>query len=250
MAIKDKAKLHILTGTLLICAMTVLAVDKDNAKETERNASLLIEPDQLQKKLNDKTLRVLDVRSQIEYAKAHIPGAVRVESGDWKNLAVAENGLHDAEGWAKRVGSLGVTSDTHVIVYGSKVSDSARIWWLLKYVGVKNASLLNGGWEWWTKKDRPVESSTPDISPSRFEPQFQADRLAEIDSVKKSLDTENVKVVDTRSDGEFADGRIPDSIHLEWTHLLSEDGRFKTTQQLNSLFRKQGILPAETAVCY
>ena len=249
MAIQIKT-LHIWIGTWFMFVTTAIAADKDNANVSERNASLLIESDQLQKKLNDKTLRILDVRSQVEYAKAHIPGAVRVEFDDWKNLAVAENGLHDVEGWAERVGSLGITSDTHVIVYGSKISDSARIWWLLKYVGVENASLLNGGWEWWTKKDRPVEKSTPEISPTKFKPEFQADRLAESDYVKKSLKTEKVKLVDTRSDGEFAGGRIPDSVHLEWIHLLSEDGRFKTQQQLKTLFRKQGILPSETAVCY
>jgi thiosulfate/3-mercaptopyruvate sulfurtransferase len=234
-------------STMLIFATQIVAADKGDNKP---DVSILVEPDQLQKKLNDKNLRVLDVRSQNEYVKAHIPGAVRVDVGDWKSLAVAENGLHDAKGWTEKIGSLGIGSGTHVVVYGSKVSDTARIWWLLKYVGLENASLLNGGWEWWTKKDRPVEKSTPQASANEFKPKFQADRLAEIDSVKKSLKSEKVKVVDTRSDSEFAGGRIPDSVHLEWKHLLAEDGRFKTPTQLRELFRKQGILPAETAVCY
>jgi thiosulfate/3-mercaptopyruvate sulfurtransferase len=232
---------------MLICATQIVAADKGDNKP---DASILVEPEQLQKKLSDKNLRVLDVRSQDEYVKAHIPGAVRVDVGDWKSLAVAENGLHDTKGWTEKVGSLGITSGTHVVVYGSKVSDTARIWWLLKYVGVENASLLNGGWEWWTKKDRPVKNSTPQLSATKFKPEFQVDRLAEIDSVKKSLKSERVKVVDTRSDSEFAGGRIPDSVHLEWKHLLAEDGRFKTPTQLKEIFRKQGILPSETAVCY
>jgi len=235
---------------LVICASTFAAAEK--ADKTD--ASVLVEPDQLEKKLNDKNLRVFDVRSQDEYAKGHIPGAVRVDVGDWKSLAVADNGLHDVKGWSEKVGSLGITNGSHVVVYGGRPSNSARIWWLLKYVGVKNASILDGGWEWWTKKDRPVESSTPHINATKFKPEFQADRLAEIDSVKKSvkksLKSQKVKVVDTRSDGEFADGRIPDAVHLEWKHLLAEDGRFKTKAELKELFRKHGIQPTETAVCY
>ena len=62
--------------------------------------------------------------------------------------------------------------------------------------------------------------------------------------------SEKVKIVDARSDSEFADGRIPESVHVEWKRLLADDGRFKTPTQLSELFRQQGIVPAETAVCY
>ena len=232
---------------LLICPIHLVAADLG---DTKPDNPILVEPEQLQKRLSDKNLRVLDVRSHDEYVKAHVPGAIRVDIGDWKSLALAEDGLHDAKGWGAKVGSLGITGESRVVLYGSKVSDTARIWWLLKYVGVKNASLLNGGWQWWTKKDRPVEQSTPQPNATKFRPEFQADRLAEIDSVKKSLKSETVKVVDTRSDREFSAGRIPQSVHLEWTHLLAADGRFKTPTQLKELFHEQGILPDETAVCY
>ena len=83
-----------------------------------------------------------------------------------------------------------------------------------------------------------------------FQASLQADRLAEIDSGKESLNSGQFKVVDTRSDREFAAGRIPKSVHLEWTQLLAEDGRFKTPAKLKELFAKSGIAPTETAVCY
>jgi thiosulfate/3-mercaptopyruvate sulfurtransferase len=245
-----KTDISIWLGTLLILATTISAADKDEVAKKPSEISILIEPAQLQKQLNDKNLRILDVRSQDDYSKGHVPGAVRVDVGGWKNLAIADNGLHDAKSWAAQLGSLGITSKSHVVVYGGRLTDTARIWWLLKYVGVKNASLLNGSWESWLESNRSAETSTPKIAATEFTPEFQADRLAEIDSVKKSLQSENVKVVDTRSDGEFASGRIPDSVHLEWKHLLAEDGRFKTPKQLKEIFRKQGILPVETAVCY
>ncbi len=138
----------------------------------------------------------------------------------------------------------------HIVIYGNKLSDTARIWWLLKYVGVKNTSILNGGWEWWTKKDRPAGTSTPRVAAKQWKPDFQADRLMEIDSLKKSLKLLTVKVVDTRSIGEFSGGRIPGSAHLEWKELVAEDGLFKTRSQLKQLFLARGIMPSETAVCY
>ncbi len=235
---------------MLICAPAITAADKEGATANKPDASILIEPHQLQKKLGDKNLRVLDVRSQDDYAKQHIPGAVRVDVGDWKNLATADDGLHDAQGWSERLSPLGLNKGMHVVVYGSKLSNTARIWWLLKYVGVKNVSLLNGGWESWAKQDRPAESSAHRVAATKFKADFQADRLEEIDSLKKSLKSKKLKMVDARSDGEYAGGRIPGSAHLEWKELVAKNGRFKTKTQLQQLFRKRGIMPDETAVCY
>ena len=55
---------------LLLTVGSVTAADKRGAIANKRDASILVEPDQLQKRLNDNNLRVLDVRSQNEYAKA------------------------------------------------------------------------------------------------------------------------------------------------------------------------------------
>ena len=237
-------------GAMLVFTATIATADKIDGDERQSELSILIEPAGLQKALKARSLRIVDTRSLDEYDRGHIPGAVRVDVGEWKDLAIAENGLQDAKGWAEKVGALGISSDARVIVYGSKITNAARIWWLLKYVGVKNASLLNGGWEAWSTNDRPTETSTPQISPTEFKPNSQLDRLAEIDSVKKTLNSEKVKFVDTRSDGEFTCGRIPGSVQLEWKHLLTENGRFKSSKALKEVFRKQGILPTETVVCY
>ena len=211
---------------------------------------MLIESVQLLEKLDSQRVRIVDVRPAAEYAEGHVPGAVHVEVDDWKSLAVSDRGLHDTEAWGKRLGALGIDSGTHVVVYGSRVSNSARIWWLLKYVGLTDVSLVNGGWNTWVQEDHPIETSVPKVTPKKFLPNFQTDRLAEIDSVKESLSSKTVKIVDTRSDDEFASGHVPSSVHLEWKHLLSDDGRFKTPRQLKTLFHEQGILAAETAVCY
>ena len=145
-----------------------------------------------------------------------------------------------------------------MVVYGDRLSDTARIWWLLKYVGVENAAILDGGWRRWVKQGRPMEKSVPKVAATALKPKFQLDRLEEIDSLKKSLRVGNVQVVDARSTDEFTGkdvldkrgGHIPGATHLEWKELLAQDGRFKTREELRALFRQRGILPDETAVCY
>ena len=238
-------------GTLLICAVgPTAAAEREQTTERKRDSQILVEPAQLQKKLDHSTLRILDVRSEDEYAKGHIPGALRIDVADWKALALADDGLHDTKGWSGKIGAMGITSKSQVVVYGGRLTDSARIWWLLKYVGVEDVSLLNGTWATWEDSKRPVETTLPKVEATVFQPSFQAGRLEEADSLKNSLKSDKLTVVDTRSNDEFAGGRIPGSAHLEWKELIAEDGRFKTQAELQELFRKRGILADETAVCY
>jgi thiosulfate/3-mercaptopyruvate sulfurtransferase len=219
---------------------------------------MLIEPSELAKRLDDPKLRILDTRSKAEYAKGHIPGALWVDVASWQDLGKRQGGFRDAKAWGEKVGSLGVGRDSQVVVYGEALPNAGRIWWTLKYVGVPNVALLNGGWELWTNEDRPTATEVIEVARTDFEPRFDADRLEEIESLKSSLVTGKIKVVDTRSREEFtgADvrgkrgGHIPGAIHLEWKELLAKDGRFKTPEQLRELFRSRGILSDATAACY
>lgn len=221
-------------------------------------ASILIAVSELASAMKEPNLRIVDARSQDEYAKGHLAGAMWVDVNDWKTLATADAGLRDTKGWSEKVGRLGISRTSYVVVYGDRLSDTARIWWLLKYLGVERVAILDGGWQWCVKEGRPAEKTSRTIVPTSFKPNFQLDRLEEIVSLKKSIRAGNVQVVDARSADEFTGkdvrgkrgGRIPGAAHLEWKELLSDDGRFKTREELRALFRERGILPDETAVCY
>lgn len=219
---------------------------------------MLIEPGELQKKLKQPGLRILDTRPQAEYAKGHIPGAMWVDVKIWQDLSKKVGGFQDAKAWGEKVGQLGIKQGSPVVVYGSAPTDTARIWWTLKYLGLPNVTILNGGWQLWLKEKQSSEDTAPSIKAVKFEPRFQADRLEEIDTLKKSVKDGKVTVVDTRSTDEFTGreirgkrgGHIPSAKHLEWKELLAEDGRFKSSEQLRELFKQRGIQPDQTAVCY
>jgi len=217
---------------------------------------MLVQPKELQQKLKQKELRILDARPRPEYAKGHIPGAVWVDVKSWQELGKKEGGFHYAKAWGEKVGQLGIGHDSQVVVYGSSLTDTARIWWTLKYLGLRNVTILDGGWQLWLKGKQPTDTDPTNVEAVKFEPKFQADRLEEIDSLKKSIKAGTVIVVDARSTDEFTGrevkgkrgGHIPGAKHLEWKELLAEDGRFKSPEQLRELFRKRGIVPDETAV--
>lgn len=216
---------------------------------------MLIEPTELAAQLPRYT--PLDVRDAEAYAAGHIPGARRVDVRAWQQLHAAPGGLQDADAWSEKVGKLGISHDSDVVVYGGSLSNTARIWWTLKYLGLKNVAILDGGWEAWREaEDRPVSTTPPEVAAVAFEPKFQSDRLMEIDELKQSLGSDDLIVVDARSDDEFTGrdvrgergGHIPGSAHLEWKELIDERGRFKSRDELRALFRERGILPEQEAV--
>jgi rhodanese-related sulfurtransferase len=170
---------------------------KERAAPPERK-TMLIEPAELQKKLKQPGLRILDTRAAVDYAKGHIPGAVWVDVKSWQDQGKKEDGFHDAKAWGEKVGQLGIGHDSPVVVYGSSPTDTARIWWTLKYVGLPNVAILNGGWQLWAKEQQPIEDAVPKVEAVKFEPKFQADRLEEIDSLKKSVQAGKVTAVDAR----------------------------------------------------
>ena len=219
---------------------------------------LLVEAAELKQRLDEDSLRLVDVRSTADYKAGHIPGAVHVDMADWKDQALSKNGLHDKEAWAKRVRPLGIAAKTNVIVYGGHPTSATRIWWTLKYLGIEHVGVLNGGWKQWLAADGKTSTAVSSVKPTAFTPKFQADRLAEIGNLKSSFKADGVAVVDARSAMEFngtggpgaRKGRIPGATRIEWSDLLAPDGRFRSKKELQAIFAAQGLSHKKTAVTY
>lgn len=218
---------------------------------------MLVSVEQLQELPDRKSVRILDVRPQAEFESGHLPGALPVDVGVWKSMSLkdAGAGLRDQAAWSKTVGDLGIERTTPVVVYSSSPTNAARIWWTLKYVGVKDVGILDGGWEAWKAADGEISTEVAEVEPVEFTPEFQDDRLSMIRDLKKSHTSNDLVVVDARSLGEYQgagdnEGRIPGAAHLEWKELLDEDGRFKSKDELKKLFEARGITPEKTAVTH
>jgi thiosulfate/3-mercaptopyruvate sulfurtransferase len=218
---------------------------------------MLVSVELLQKHLDDFGVRILDARSQAEFDASHISGAVPVDVNVWKTLTLKDGGagLHDQAAWSKVVGEIGIDGATQVVVYSSSPTSAARIWWILKYVGVESAGILDGGWNAWKAANAETSTETPNVEPVEFEAKFQDDRLSLIGDLKESHSAADLIVVDARSVAEFEGvgngrGRIPGAVRLEWTDLLTEEGRYKSKDELKKLFEQHGITPEKTAITH
>ena len=134
----------------------------------------------------EKNLRIVDVRPLVKYERGHIPGAAHVNLGDWKSLTLSEGGFTNKEIWSEKVSPLGIVPEqTRVVVYGENPTNATRIWWTLKYLGVQQVSVLNGGWKGWIDHAGETQTETPEIAAIPFEPVFQSEKLVTLNDLKK-----------------------------------------------------------------
>jgi thiosulfate/3-mercaptopyruvate sulfurtransferase len=223
-------------------------------------AELLIEAQELAKPEVLRKYEVLDVRPVVKFKAGHIPGAGLAPPDEWAKEFVSHP---DQETWARRIGLEGIRDTaTPVVVYGDDVKETARIWWILRYWGLKDVRLLNGGWQAWQAAKGPVQkglyaASADEPPPARLAP--QPARLATKDQLLRDLKEKRFTILDTRSEGEFCGdvkkakrgGAIPGAKHLEWVEVIDKKTqRFKSAPELARLFKDAGIDLARPTVTH
>ncbi len=228
------------------------------ADDNGDRAALLVTTEQLASPGVNARLVILDVRPKSDYEAGHIPRARWVDLAAWQALAKREGGLTDADAWRDAISKLGVNPDSQIVVYGARLPDVGRAWWTLKYVGLEYVAILDGGWSLWTQEGRATSTEYPRIAATRFEPRFDADRLAELGDVKTCLADRKTTILDTRTTGEFTGqevkgkrgGHVPGATHLDWQELVDLKGRFKSPEALAKLFADKGITVEDETITY
>ena len=113
-----------------------------------------------------------------EYAEGHIPGALYLDT----------NWLEDPADWNRRspeaidaaLRALGITHDTTVVLYGRDTVGHANEKWpgrragqiaatralmILRYAGVDDVRLLDGGYDWWVRTGHALETVPREPTP-------------------------------------------------------------------------------------
>ncbi|HID75720.1 MAG TPA: sulfurtransferase [Planctomycetaceae bacterium] len=240
-------------AAILLCLPTAQAAAGSQAYP---NSRLLAEPEDLSR---PAPRVVLDVRPRAAYAAGHIPGAVWIDTELWATKSREAGALEDAALWARLVGDLGIDGRTPVVVYDEVVTPTAaRIWWLLRYVGLPDVRIVNGGLAAWEKAHGAVTGEVPQVTRANFQPRFQPHMLANRHFIAKSLGQPGVCLVDARTEAEYngqpargaTGGRIPGARHLEWTNFVDENGRMKPAGEIRKLVEEHQITADQTIVAY
>lgn len=205
-------------------------------------------------------LRVLDVRWKLggpdgrgEYALGHIPGAVFVDlDTELAGRGLPTDGRHPlpaASDLERSARSWGLNDGDAVVVYDDLGGQSAaRAWWLLRYAGVAEVRLLDGGWAAWKAAGLPAttDAATPppgDVTLSSGHlPVLDIDAAAALPDHGVLLDARaaeryrgEVEPIDPRA------GHIPGALSAPTSGNLDADGRFLAPDQLAARFAALGV---------
>ncbi|MBV6271521.1 sulfurtransferase [Alcaligenaceae bacterium CGII-47] len=167
------------------------------------SANPLLTPAQLDSIRQDAMVRVIDIRPADAYASGHIPGAVSAPYGQWRGPSDNPGELPSVDKLTALVQGLGLDSGTHAVVVssGADATDfggSARVYWTLKYVGLHNLSILNGGLKAWADAGLAQDQTVPTVVASSYVAQPDASLIATKDQVAAQVDNPDTRLIDAR----------------------------------------------------
>jgi thiosulfate/3-mercaptopyruvate sulfurtransferase len=217
------------------------------------NPQLLWSVDELNSRLSDPKLVLMDMRPPEAYANAHIPQA---RSFDIFGISLIDTRPQPLEAFLWMIEHLiqakGVNSDSTVVIYDDVAGmRSARLFWFLEYFGHDDVHVLNGGFNAWQAAGLTVTHDAMIPKYGNFKMNRRPERIATVEEVNGKLGNPAVVIVDARSDEEYTGrlvrakrgGAIPGAIHLEWTNNLDAKGLLKTAEQLTAMYAEKNITP-------
>lgn len=226
----------------------------------DANPQLIWSADELNDRLGEPGLLILDSRPPEDFSNGHIPGA---SSLDLFGISLIDTrpGPLDAFLWiiAHLFGAKGVTPDRPVVVHDRVSGErAARLFWFLDLFGHEKVHVLDGGFSAWEAGGRPTSRDARVPERASFAPRLLRDRLATAEDVLERLGRPGAAILDVRSEAEHQatlvrsarGGRIPGAAHLEWKNNLGADGTFKPVGTLESQFRAIGITPDREIIPY
>jgi thiosulfate/3-mercaptopyruvate sulfurtransferase len=202
---------------------------------------------------------LLDVRWELGgppgrdlYLEGHIPGAVFVDLDTELAAPSGAGGRHpipDAAVFGTAMRAAGVSGSRPVVVYdaGNSVA-AARAWWLLRYFGHPDVSVLDGGFAGWRGAALPIEREVPTVQPGDFEP--RAGGMALLDAVGAAAIARDGVLLDARAPERFrgesepvdpVPGHIPGAVNVPDAALIDASGRFHDADALRRLFEDAGV---------
>jgi thiosulfate/3-mercaptopyruvate sulfurtransferase len=231
------------------------------------NPDSLVTTDWAVEHLNDPGVRFVEVDvDTTAYEKGHLPGAV---GWNWRNDLQARpaRDIAPKEQLEQLLSKSGIGPETTVVLYGDNNNwFAAYAYWTLKYYGLDNVKLINGGRVKLEAEGRQFSTDVPSPAAASFK--FSGATNEAIRAYRDDVAERIGKagLVDVRSPGEYSGellapenlpqegaqrgGHIPTAKNIPWAKAVKEDGTFKDVADLKELYAAQGITGDRETIAY
>ena len=222
---------------------------------------ILIEAEELKNKLADPNLRLYDATimfamalspeeaakmptAQALYQAGHIPGAAFFDhetfsdaESDYEFMLASDEILEAA------IGEIGIGNENEVVVYASNgiLATATRAWWLLRYAGVQNIRVLNGGLAAWKAAGGKVDTGETFYPAASFKAYFNPAMFASREEVQAAIEDASVRVENTLPRDWYDREHIPSSICLPLTAVSPDWATLVPYDQLREMMKDTGV---------
>ena len=194
------------------------------------------------------------------FADSHIPRAQFADLNQQLSASPVpgETGRHplpDRESFLHQVQSWGVTPDAQVVTYDDdNGAFAARLWWMFRWLGHENVSVLDGGIAAWKEAGLTLTQETQQWDLSGYQTRTALTRLINTSEVlsQSGILADARDLPRFRGEVEPIDpiaGHIPGAICLPFADDLDK-GRFKSRGELSQRFAQNGIERDSHVICY
>lgn len=237
----------------------------------------LIAVDELAELLSDaeraRAVVVCDVRFSLSdhaeghrlYSAGHIPGARFVDLhhdlADVHRPGAGRHPLPAPHTFAELLGRLGIDAETHVVAYDAAGgATAARLWWMLRALGHRHASVLDGGWPAWVEAGYPASTETRAPEPAAY-PAPSGDgwpSTVTADEVAAAIEA-GIPVVDSRAPERFRGdvepldpraGHVPGAVNVFHAANVDTEGRMRSAEELRARFAAAGVTSDAAPIVY
>ncbi|KQR69780.1 sulfurtransferase [Pedobacter sp. Leaf176] len=217
--------------------------------------SPLIQPEDLTWLNLDDEIVIIDASagSKARYDEQHLAGAIFADvNEDLANIGdFASGGRHPlptSEQFSAVLQKLGITKNSHVIVYDDKNGGNAaaRLWWMLRAIGHEKVQVIDGGFQAAVKAGFPTTNKVQiPKSVEKYDVQDWNLPLSDINEVEKVAKANNFVVIDVRDASRYAGltepidliaGHIPGAVNIPFTENLDASGRFLSPEVLKEQY--------------
>lgn len=198
--------------------------------------SMVVPTDWLAANLHQPKVVILDVTTPEQYAKAHIPGAVLLDS---KALVTQRgdipNELPPVATLEQLFRAAGVRDGDRIILTSNEPLLATRAWFTLDYLGWgEHAALLDGGNAKWLAEKHEFSTDTPKPREGNFTANVDRTTLVTMSELKQLMAAKEPLLLIDGRDAKFDAGHIPGAVSIPWT----EHKTLIDTDQLQSLYAK------------
>ncbi|MGX1124897.1 rhodanese-like domain-containing protein [Pseudomonas defluvii] len=212
---------------------------------------LVIEPADLQARLEAPELILVDLTSVNRYGSGHIPGARFVDPKRTQLGQPPAPGLLPAKADLEKLfGELGHNPNAVYVVYDDEGGGWAgRFIWLLDVIGHTRYHYLDGGLHAWHGAGLALSTDVPATAGGPVSLSLNDAPTATREYLQSRLGAADLAIWDARSQLEYSGekvlaakgGHIPGAVNFEWTKGMDTDNALRIRKDMPQILEQLGI---------